>query len=85
MLQIAGWLSLATGIDWVGGILYLGSAVVLGAFFSWWIRGAQEATSNHVSTFKTPAQITFANFPLAKASHIDKPKVKGWGGALCPS
>lgn len=44
--------------------------------------GAHEGESNQVSSFKLPLAFS-VNFPLAKASHIAKPKGRDVHSARC--
>lgn len=53
-------------------------------FFSWQKMGAQEDKPNCASTFETIASLMSANTPLAKTSHVAKPKVKGQRHLLYP-
>lgn len=43
---------------------------------------AREGKPQCVSTFQAPTCVVFANALLARASHVGKPRVKGWRSGL---
>ena len=88
VLQVSGWPGLAAGIE-------LGSICSLDQQLFWvcsYLGGSEEhKTPNQASTFKTSAHITSAKSPLAKPSHMARPKdrdeevpaIKPWPAGGC--
>ena len=72
---------------WVGISLFFGSAAVLSVFFSWWIRGVEEARPHqhirphsslhrpHLLTFHWPSQVTWPN-PKSGMGQCPQPAAK---------
>ena len=72
-LQVSGWPGLAAGSG-LDSVFSLDQQLFW--VFSSHGRSEEHKRPNHVSTFKASAQITPPNIPLAKPSHVAKPKVR---------